>query len=103
MVEEDADQRTAIPDFWVDPSEFTVAEYRRIQERGLPPAEAKRQTDNRSQNKPDDFAMGWMSFDEALQRAEDSEAACSTNGSTTTSHRTGERLDTPGETPPSIK
>lgn len=69
---ENAEQRMTIPDFWVDPFEFTVAEYRRIQERGLPPAEAKRQTDNRSQNKPDDFAMGWMSFDEALQRAEDS-------------------------------
>lgn len=68
----DAEQRMTIPDFWVDPFEFTVAEYRRIQERGLRPSEAKRQTDNRSQNKPDDFAMGWMSFDEALQRAEDS-------------------------------
>ena len=68
----DAEQRMTIPDFWVDPFEFTVAEYRRIQERGLPPAAAKRQADNRSQNKPDDFAMGWMSFDEALQRAEDS-------------------------------
>jgi len=68
----DGEQRMAIPDFWVDPFEFTVAEFRRIQERGLSLATAKRLTDQLSQNKPDDFAMGWMSFDEAVQRAENS-------------------------------